>query len=244
MLSASVQSARLSRDNVVESVTICQTATGDKATIRELRCQKLMLAAGPWTPKLLNELFPANSVGLQAETDSGDWILLRNDYSRSPSSKVIGVFMDNIVDEKLEFVSRMDGTIWMCGRQAHGQQLPDPGTRAEVDEKQIAHLLDHAARFLRQANQDDDVLDLVEDTGRDFRPTIKRGIPIIGEIRSDLLQSSQPRRTKTKGSGVFVNSGHNFCGISLSLGSGKLASALVLGRKPEIESIRFNIGKR
>jgi glycine/D-amino acid oxidase-like deaminating enzyme len=73
-------------------------------------------------------------------------------------------------------------------------------------------------------NEDD--LDIVRD-GLCFRPVSKTGVPIIGRLDAKLLGSGIKNADP---GGVFIATGHGPWGISLSLGTGKVVSELVLGK--------------
>lgn len=109
--------------------------------------RKLVVAAGPWSQMVFDELFSQARVNLDFTTDAGDRILTRNPHPID-SRTVRAMWMDDIVKEKLEFASRNDGTIWACGRRNATARLPEPGRPAYSDVSVISELLGAAKRFI------------------------------------------------------------------------------------------------
>jgi hypothetical protein len=91
-----------------------------------LPCQKLVLAAGPWTPSQVKTLFPGSTLDLQPYTNAGDWVIFQNKNPLETKATAV-VFFDDIVHEKLEYAGRNNGSIWVCGRRNHVAALPPPG---------------------------------------------------------------------------------------------------------------------
>ena len=104
-LGTTAVSATLSQDNQIRSVEVI--ANGTRSS---LHCTSLVLAAGPWTLALYQELFPYSQIKLHGVPTGGDWILFKNPFPLSEKSNAF-VALDGIIGEKLEFTGRADGTI-------------------------------------------------------------------------------------------------------------------------------------
>ena len=69
-----------------------------------LECDKIILAAGPWTPAVFTKLFPGSSVNLEPVISAGEWFVFKNS---EPESEIAATFFDDIVGHKLEFSGRV-----------------------------------------------------------------------------------------------------------------------------------------
>lgn len=233
-----VVGAVLSQKNTIEGMECSSGETGEKYV---LPCQKLVITAGPWTPSLVKSIFPASTLDLHPSTNVGDWVVLENKNSIDARTRSV-VFMNEIVDEKLEFAGRDDGSIWVCGRRSHTAELPSPNVVAEPDTSVISDLMDYSRRFLHlgQDGQRGGSSDLsILATGRSFRPSTVSGLPFISEIPSRLLLSSEGALSTS--SGVFVCYGHGSYGMSLGMGSGKLMAQLIHNEQTDIDISKFKV---
>jgi glycine/D-amino acid oxidase-like deaminating enzyme len=84
------------------------------------------------------------------------------------------------------------------------------------------------------ANQDD--LETIRE-GLCFRPISQRGTPLIGAIDGKDLG------LPVGDSGVYIASGHGPWGISLSLGTGKVMSEMLVGQKPSADVRGLRVGR-
>ncbi|KAF7596262.1 Thioesterase super member 4 [Aspergillus hancockii] len=205
--------AVLSKENVVEGVECSSVNTRETYV---LPCQKLVLAAGPWTPALVKALFPASTLDLQPSPNAGDWVELEhknvtNLHTRDSKSIAVVLF-DEIIHEKLEFAGRNNARIWGCGRRTYTAELPPPNDAGEENLGPPPFLL-KGDPFDRRPS-----------------PTL---LPFISEIPSHLLLSSEMHSTTS--SGDFVCYGHGSYGITLGMGSGKLMAQLVRNEKTDVD---------
>lgn len=225
---------------------ICRRTSGEEIQIPH---ENLVFAAGPWCQVALNTLFPSNAVNLQLTTDAGDWILLRNQHKVIPKS-LCAIFLDDIVNQKLEFAARENGLVWACGRTNSRASLPEVGQLDSADTTVVRELLTHALSFISAGDTCSTKgalpgeLPLVK-IGRAFRSTTTQGRPILAEIPPSKLDygysyaaSWKTQRGKWR---AFICTGHSHHGIILSMGSGKLMSQLVLQEKPDIDISPFHI---
>ena len=169
-------SAKLSDGNRLQALSL-MGKTGEQST---LKCDNLVLAAGPWTPVVFKTLFPQAPVKIGAVIDAGDWIVFENTERRSAKS-IAAVYFDEIVGEKLEFAGRNDQKVWATGERSRIGTLPKVGDAAEPDEKALLKLLAHATRFLKHKQGDDPGLHIVKQ-GRSFRPETPSRLPVITAV--------------------------------------------------------------
>lgn len=229
-ISTNIQAVQLSSDDSLEAVTF----KTPKDSIEILPARHLILAAGPWTANVFSKLFPGSAIDLGFSPVAGDYLILQNPTALTEES-LSGVFLDQIVGHKLEFVGRNDKTIWVCAQTNSTATLPEPGSFGKPDPNMISELNNLSSRFV--------VPDLqVVDQGRSFRPSTRSGLPIIAAVpRTDLTDSMRPPQSDDKQSGIFICSGHGSYGVVLGMGTGKVMSQIVLGQKPDIDVSRFNL---
>ncbi|KAI1378989.1 nucleotide-binding domain-containing protein [Hypoxylon crocopeplum] len=235
--STTATEARISNDGVIQDVK-CVVPHDDQ----ELRipCDKLVLAAGPWTPQQLRTIFPDSTLDLRSATLAGDWLLLGNNIPLNQKS-IASVFLNNVVKEKLEFSGRNDGTIWVCGRTNSTAILPPLGEEALPDDQLVADLLGYSRQFIRgfdDTGDHDGTLPIMA-KGRSFRPMRQSGLPLISAIPPKQISPSVV--SSTEKSGVFLCYGHGSYGISLGMGSGKLMAQLIMGHDPDIDISKFTV---
>ena len=126
-----------------------------------------------------------------------------------------------------ELYSRTNGVIYIAGVNSPGMQLPPLATGAKAIEGSLNELKEIASTLIKS----DGDLEVVRE-GLCFRPITKSGMPVIGRISDDKLGIST--RSGADG-GVFVAAGHGPWGISLSLGTGKVMSELMLAKDPSAD---------
>ncbi|TAQ85800.1 hypothetical protein B7494_g5857 [Chlorociboria aeruginascens] len=225
-----VVSAVLSHSNEISSIQV-QYKDGK---VGHLDCNKLILAAGPWTPSLFRTLFPDSTVDLQPTVDVGDWIVCHNAVEDpKPSDNIGAVFLDEIVGHKLEFAGRTDSTIFGCGERIFSADMPPAGEEAQPDEEAIQKLTDYAQQFLVGGGEKVSVA--IVKSGRAFRPARKTALPIIAAVPSKKLCSSRWPRPQCDKESIYICSGHGSYGITLSIGSGKLMSQIVRGKHTDVD---------
>lgn len=223
-------SARLSDHNRLQALSLMDK-NGKQST---LKCDNLVLAAGPWTPVLFKTLFPQAIIKIEAAIDAGDWIIFRSPEQRSATS-IAAVYFDEIVGEKLEFAGRNDQKVWATGEKSQIGTLPKPGDAPEPDEKALLNLLANATRFLKYKQGDEPGLHIIKQ-GRSFRPETPSRLPVITAVpgcklnTQDTTLPSDDRRPS-----VFINSGHGSYGVTLGMGSGKVMSQIIMGSKPDVD---------
>lgn len=245
-----IKAVELSDGNTVQAVTCSKIDEGssEQSPLR-IECGRVLLACGPWTPKVFGTLFPSSPIRLRWVTNAGDWILCKNPCMKTQST-VGFVSFAPLLGEKIEFAARNDGTVWACGRRNIDADLPSPDLLGEPDEKLINELIDHARGWLNW----NCTCDLAAEThhtarefqlvgqGRAFRPATESGLPTIsGVSASGLTDANGTADPASNPSGVFVCWGHGSYGLTLGMGSGRLISQLMLGEETDIDVSLFSL---
>ena len=218
-----------------------------RGKVQEISCDNLVLAAGAWTPRLYKKLFPSSDANFCPETNSGNWLVVK-----SPAKPLIHnrceVIFDDYVEHQLEFVGRNDGTIWISGLNNAVKCLKEVKGSDTPDEDAISRLLGYARRFLHASETEKgDDLDVIA-TGRTYRPTIDRELPIIARVDPKILcpvkqSDGNGRVADTDGpvGCVFVCSGHGRYGITLAMGSGRLMSQIIMGDPTDLDVSKLGL---
>ena len=207
--------------------------------ISSLTCQRLVIAAGPWTPMVFEALFPASTIDLRPVIDVGDYIIFRHSEPTSDEC-IAAVYMDDIVGHKLEFAGRNDSTIWLCGERGRPGKIPPVGETAPPSKEAIVNMMGHAEKFLKHGDGKACRL-RVASIGRAFRPDRQSGLPVIAAVPRSMLAANQDEAFDDNTSTIFLCSGHGHYGVTLGLGSGRLMSQIVLGVKTDIDLSLFGL---
>ncbi|KAL8813238.1 MAG: hypothetical protein Q9200_000422 [Gallowayella weberi] len=229
-IDSQVVSADLSSNNEIVSIGI--TSDGQKSSV--LACNKIVLATGSWTPAVFKKLFPDSSVKLEPVISAGEWFVFENP---EPDSEIAAAYFDDIVGEKLEFAGRLemlifnyqqnDHTIWVTGVKTDNGTVPDLGEVPKPDPASLAKLKAYSDNILKHPQNGLRVIS----QGRSYRPENRRQVPVIAGIPASQLSASRHRDGKTS---VYINLGHGSYGVTLGMGSGKVMSQLVLGKKTDV----------
>ncbi|KAI0660769.1 nucleotide-binding domain-containing protein [Cubamyces menziesii] len=238
---------------------LAQTSDGRARTV-DIPCDSIVIAAGCWTPQVYTTLFPnANRIprithlaGYSVTFKSKYWPPVRLPANRealkgsapnppapsgpgaatTTSSSVSALVQSNVCHAIFtnaggfapEIFSRANGDVWLGGLNPASTQLPELPTDATLDPGEIERLL-AVGRAL--CGEDIDL----RTEGLCFRPVSVTGRPIITRLHeADLGDGAKPGGHDGAG-GVYVATGHGPWGISLSLGTGRVVSEMVLGRE-------------
>ncbi|KAL8950198.1 MAG: hypothetical protein Q9222_003761 [Ikaeria aurantiellina] len=226
-LNTQAVSAELSRTDEILSIQVVR----DKDKISLLKCDKLVLAAGAWTPAVFKKLFPQSSVNFDPVISAGEWLVFENP---EPDVEIAAAYFDDIVGEKLEFAGRSDHTIWVTGIKNKTGIVPDVGEVPEPDQASLSKLKDYSNTFLQHPATGLRVIS----QGRSYRHENKRRLPIIASLPSSKLSTNGRCDGRST---VYINAGHGSYGVTLGMGSGKLMSQLVLGEIPDINVSKLGI---
>ncbi|KAI1172079.1 FAD dependent oxidoreductase [Nemania sp. FL0916] len=211
---------RSADESSVESVTY--EKDGEAITLRTTDC---IVAAGPWTRRLLPEIpvtaSRAHSVVLRTPRPWSAHTLftaIRLPAGfRTPVAKMAksgpekpGVLRAQQIVEP-EIYARPDGTVYTCGPTDEAVPLPVASAEVEVDAARCEDLIAQLNGISAEARQDGEVL---------ARQAcyLPQGGPYIGQVGD------------TKG--LIVAAGHTCWGIQNAPGTGKLVSEIVFDGKP------------
>jgi glycine/D-amino acid oxidase-like deaminating enzyme len=142
-----------------------------------------------------------------------------------------------------------DPELWIGGLNDPALDLPEKAQEVKglVDEEMVRDLRGTLVQLCGKGgggaaegegtNEDD--LEIVSE-GLCFRPVSETGVPVVGRVREEELGAGVKTEPEGRG-GVFVASGHGPWGISLSLGTGKVISELVLGQELSADIGRLGV---
>ena len=228
-------SAKLSNNDGLLSLNVI--GSNDKTSA--IDCNKLVLAAGPWTPAMFKMLFPRSSVKFDPVISAGECFVFDNSESYSENS-IAGVYFDAIVGHKLEFAGRNDHTIWATGEKIATGEVPDVGRAPQPDPGSLGKLKGYAALYLKRQHPCKQQMRVISQ-GRAHRPATRTQLPSISAVPACKLSADRCGSAKT---GVFVNSGHGSYGVTLGMGSGKLMSLIILNDETDLDISKFTLINR
>ena len=218
------------------SVVIASTSPPNSTTT--IPCSRLVITAGAWTPRVFKSLFPKLKKTIPISSLAGHSLLLRSPrWNIGDELKAGGgchaVFTTDKSGYSPEIFSRVGGEIYIAGLNSATLPLPELPTDRVIDQESIEVLRRTAKRLLGKEDQDD--LEILRE-GLCFRPVGERGTPIIGRVDDETL-GLEPK----EGSGVWIAAGHAAWGISLSLGTGKVVSEMIEGKKTSADITRLGL---
>lgn len=209
-------------------VTLQQTSVE-----RSIPCRNLVIAAGPWSQRVLASLFPSAQIKIPMDTVSsaGNHLTVKTpgwnpSDDNNPCQQLI---LDDVLGRPLDISSLLGGTLYIGSYGAEPEELPDLATQVQPQPKAIEGIRNLCRRALNIPV--DDTLEIVK-AGRCYRPIVKQGHPIIAEVPLSLLQKESGSLSTLR---VFFNTGHGSYGITQGPGSGKLMSELVMGEKLSVD---------
>ncbi|KAI0638406.1 nucleotide-binding domain-containing protein [Trametes polyzona] len=233
---------------------LAKTVDGRARTV-DIPCDNLVITAGCWTPQVYTTLFPnasrvprvAHLAGYSVTFKAKHWPPVPSSkdpqaptapteagpFRRHASSAHAAVSLGSSPCHAIftdargfapEIFSRAVGDVWLGGLNPPSTPLPALPTEAEVDPAEVARLLAVARALCGEDIE-------LRSQALCFRPVSATGRPIIARMHeADLGDGVKPGGRDGAG-GVFVATGHGPWGISLSLGTGRVLSEMVLGRE-------------
>ncbi|KAL4891439.1 FAD dependent oxidoreductase [Aspergillus ambiguus] len=231
--------------NTLTGVTLVDLRTNTAST---LPCTNLIIAAGPWTPTVFHDLFPAARATVNMTPLAGYSLVLRSPrhtrhHERSHHNRSHAVFTTHPPECGFspEIFSRHGAEIYIAGLNPD-LQLPARAedTAALFDHRDMRRLKEVTVRLLGRLapgqtestdtvrNVDD--LEIVRE-GLCFRPAMARGVPVVARVDDAVLGGVRT----ASGGGVFLAAGHGPWGISLSVGTGRVVADMVRGLTPAVD---------
>lgn len=241
---------------VLTGLKLCSTvAEGGQEGVREVECKNVVLAAGAWTPRVFETVFPQSKFRVPIEPLAGHSLVVKSPRYKIPFVNPSGSDLSLGRSEWLcysiycnptpywsyspEAFARLarngETEIWIGGLNDSTLPLPDLATdvKAMIDPESVKNLRRTTVQMVGGLaagsgnygkNQDD--LETIREA-LCFRPVSQRGSPLIGKIPESNLGLGM----KTNDGGVWIASGHGPWGITLSLGTGKVISEMLMGEK-------------
>ncbi|OAX81829.1 hypothetical protein ACJ72_03832 [Emergomyces africanus] len=255
LLNSAVTSVQ--RDDAAQSFTSVTVQTRDDSlTTHTIACKAVVIAAGPWSPRVISQLFPASRLNLRMNStnSAGNHVLVRNPRWK-PTDDELGVnqvFLNNVINgpNRLDITSFLGGYLYIGGWGAKPERLPELAEEVQGQPDEIEAMLKMSREYLRM--EDNEELEIVK-AGRCYRPLAVPNIPTITKVDWEMLGDSKPT-LKSEASfnsfrhhgspligGLYINTGHNSDGITLGPGSGKVMSELLVGRTPSVSISNFGL---
>ncbi|KAF2648914.1 nucleotide-binding domain-containing protein [Lophiostoma macrostomum CBS 122681] len=227
-----------------------------------LKCTDIVIAAGCWTPRVFNTLFPSARISLDIDSLAGHSILYRTPRYAQPFKNIAKGQLDKAhgKDEHISYAiycpptkqwdwsgeayARLNADskpeIWSGGLNHTSTQLPLPELATDskklIKPECMKSLRKAAVTLtgLRVSDSSEPATDDIEIVSEHlcFRPASKSGVPILGEVAARDLGKGFGEGGGAK---VWVAGGHGPWGISMSLGTGKVMRDLMAGTKPEVD---------
>jgi glycine/D-amino acid oxidase-like deaminating enzyme len=198
--------------------------------------RNVVIAAGPFSQRVIVELFPAARINISMDTwsSSSNHIVVRTPRWRSRDDRKgsVQLFLQEVVGRPLDITSQPGGTLYVGGYGAEPEELPTLVTGVKPQDKAIDRIKEYCRRMLDIPEDED--LEVVR-PGRCYRPILYvkgKERPIIAKVPVSRLYdpSDSPPRFN-----LLLNIGHGYNGMALSLGSGKVMSELIRGIKPSAD---------
>ncbi|KAL4860968.1 FAD dependent oxidoreductase [Aspergillus spectabilis] len=207
------------------SVTVQQTTRGpepsrdDTITITKpkiktevLSCNALIIASGPWTPRVLSTLFPHSPLKLRMNMSStrsaGNHLLIRNPHWKhgNDTHGVTQVFFNNVLPNatRLDVTSFLGGYLYLGGWGAVPQELPGEADEIEPQPEEIEAMVKVARRVLCLGTQGE--MEVVS-AGRCYRPLAEPDRPVITRVPWGLLGEERARKRVCGGCTAFAEGG-------------------------------------
>ncbi|KAK4989704.1 hypothetical protein LTR50_003029 [Elasticomyces elasticus] len=220
------------------SITIenCETQTS-----RTIRCDNLILTAGPWTVGLLEMLFPDLTIKLPQQVQSRNWCLAK--YPPNEHVTAVALRVENSTTSRyVDLRGHEDrATVFIADRSTDRAVLEGPCEREggtllapyqlgkEIGPKHLKMKIGLQTAINR--------------SGRSFISVSKDGLPVIAKVPASALGLRRgwinKTRYDTRHFGVWVCFGHGGHGLTLASGSAKIMTTMILGAQPEIDCSPF-----
>jgi glycine/D-amino acid oxidase-like deaminating enzyme len=158
--------------------------------------------------------------------------------------KSVIVYYNNVTSDGRSFdvTSFTNGDLYIGGWGAIPEEIPDLATSVHAQPSKIEEMIPWVKKYVNMNTEEE--LDYF-DEGRCYRPTVighnrpiiaKVGIDLLGKYtRLNTMSLSEDAETPSVPGGVIINTGHGRRRVAQALGSGKVASELVLGLTPSAD---------
>lgn len=238
----------------ITAVRILNLNTKAEGTIK---CTNLVLAAGAWTPRVFQSLFPASNATFPIYPLAGYSLLVRSPrytpaHERKVNNRSHAVFTTHppSCGFSPELFSRQGSEIYIAGLNSGEIPVQEcvEDIKSFFEQSEVEKLKAVAVRLMGRlpdgTTESTDETPNVDDLeilreGLCFRPVAERGVPFVGRVDDAALGGDlRPSRN----GGVFVAAGHGPWGISLAPGTGKAVADLIRGVRPAVDITGLDVG--
>jgi glycine/D-amino acid oxidase-like deaminating enzyme len=215
----------------LSSIRIVNTETN---VVTDFPCTKILIAAGAWSTQVFSTLFPNSRTQLPISSLAGHSLVVQSPrWSKEHKEKGChAIFTSDEDGYSPEVFSRMGGEIYIAGPNNSSLALPELATDSKIDESAVDKLKKSVQRLLGIPEKLEEIE--VVRKGLCFRPVTKKGTPILARIQDESLGGLSTRGAGE--GGVWVAAGHGPLGISMSLGTGKVMSKMILGKPTSVNA--------
>jgi glycine/D-amino acid oxidase-like deaminating enzyme len=197
-----------------------------------LEFSHLVIAAGPWSQRVLSTLFPASEISIPFDLAHAAGNHLRVKAPKwKPEDDDAGcdqLYLAGILNHTLDISSYLGGTLYVGGYGGISETLPDHADDVKVQPAAFAAMKELYARTLNLAK--DEAVEVIG-AGRCYLPVVEMRRPIITKLPLERLLGLRKVPDDIQGA-FYLNTGHGRNGITLGPGSGKVMSDLIYGREP------------
>lgn len=199
-----------------------------------MKFNNLVIAAGPWSQRVLSILFPASEISIpfQLAHAAGNHLRVAAPYWK-PEDDNLGcqqLYLSGVLGSPLDISSFLGGTLYVGGYGAASEELPEFAHEVHAQPDAIVAMKNLCERVLNLPETEEVT---VISAGRCYRPVLTIGRPIIAKLPLEQLLAGR-KVPKNIAGAFYLNTGHGSDGITLGPGSGKVMSDLIYGRKPTI----------
>ncbi|KAH8732240.1 FAD dependent oxidoreductase-domain-containing protein [Phaeosphaeriaceae sp. PMI808] len=130
----------LSRDSegLLDGIRISQSGTET-----EMPCTRLVIAAGAWSPRVFNTLFPTATTRIPISSLAGHSLLVRNPHFKPAevdNQVCHAVFATDTLGFSPEWFARIGGELYLAGLNSTMIPLPDVATDVKASEKAMGQM--------------------------------------------------------------------------------------------------------
>ena len=231
-----------SNNDIITIVEITSASSKSALSAQLIPCHNLVIAAGPWSERVLKKLFPSSQlhIPLDVASQSGNYLRVKTPHWNSHSSSCDQIYLERILKHRLDISSFLDGSLYIGGYKSAVEKLPKSVSQVKPQESYIEQMKTLAASVLNlPQGQRIEVLEI----GRAYLPAVSFGRPTITKLSIHKLlgkQSGQDVKVATSG-GVFLNVSHRLDGITLGPSSSKVMSELIRGTPPFADISRLGL---
>jgi glycine/D-amino acid oxidase-like deaminating enzyme len=215
-------------------------------TSRRVPCRTLVLAAGPWSDRVYNTLFPDARIKLPMNSTerAGNHIRIKiPGWKDGDTEESVQVYYTNVTPKgsRFDVTSFTNGDLYIGGWGAIAEEIPALASSIRAQPSEVKDMIEFVKKYVTVDTSNE--LEYF-DAGRCYRPTAIPKRPIITKVDWDLLGHESHADTQSSTDldephftigGLVINTAHGSDGITLGPGSGQLASELVLGRTLSVD---------